>query len=366
MRLRVALDLQAAARQPTGIGSYAAALAEGLRETGEVEVLPITWGRDPVMRLHRRLEWQQIQLPWRAARSGADVLHVTGFDAPFWQPLPTVVTVHDLIGMLFPQNLPPVARFYWSRWLPWSVRRARHIIADSHYTKSDIVQLLRVPASRVTVVELGVDARFSPQPPDQIAAVRQRRDLPRRFALYVGTIEPRKGLDTLLSAWAPVAQSLPDIHLVIAGKPGWYVERLHTQVDKLGLARRVHWTGYVPDADLPALYGAAEVFVFPSRYEGFGLTPLEAMACGVPVVSSNAAALPEVIGEAGLLVPPDDVPALAAMLQLALTQPALRAELRARGLGRAREFTWQRTALLTRQVYDAALQHSPEHHARLH
>ena len=366
MRIRVALDLQAAGRQPTGIGSYAAALAAELRKSDEVEVLPITWGREPTMRLHRRLEWQQLQLPLRAARSGADLLHVTGFDAPFWQPLPTIVTVHDLIGMLFPHNLPSIARFYWSRWLPWSVRCAQHIIADSHCTKSDILRLLRVPASRITVVPLGVEARFSPQPPDRIAAVRRRLSLPARIALYVGTIEPRKGLDTLLSAWVSIAQSLPDVHLAIAGKPGWYVERLHAQVEELGLAQRVHWTGYVSDADLPALYSAAEVFAFPSRYEGFGLTPLEAMACGAPVVSSNAAALPEVVGQAGLLVPPDDVPALAAMLHLALSQPALQAELRGRGLRRAREFTWQRTAMLTRQVYQAALQHGVERDARLH
>ncbi len=185
--------------------------------------------------------------------------------------------------------------------------------------------------------------------------MRRRLALPNRMILYLGTIEPRKGIDTLLAAWAALAASLPGVHLVVAGKPGWGTDQLHTQVRHLGLQDRVHWTGYVADADLPALYSAAEVFAFPSRYEGFGLPPLEAMACGTPVVSSSAASLPEVVGDAGLLVPPDDAPALAEALRHVLTEPGLHAELRARGLYRAGEFTWQRTASLTRTVYEAVV-----------
>ncbi len=355
MSLRVALDLQAARQQPTGIGSYAAALADALRLQENIEVVPINWGRDPVMRVHRRLLWQQFHLPLRARRQHVDLLHVTGFDAPIWRPVPTVLTVHDLIGMLFPGNLPPIARFYWSRWLPWSARRASHIIVDSGCTGRDLVRLLRIPEERISVVPLGVDRRFTPQPSEAVSAVRTRFELPDRIALYVGTIEPRKGIDTLLAAWATLAASRPGVSLVIAGKPGWYTDRLHVRVRQLGLEKHVHWTGYVPAAVLPALYSAAEVFVFPSRYEGFGLPPLEAMACGTPVVSSSAAALPEVVGDAGLLVPPDDVPALAGALQRVLAEPALRAELRARGLRHASAFTWQRTAAQTRAVYEAVV-----------
>jgi glycosyltransferase involved in cell wall biosynthesis len=200
-----------------------------------------------------------------------------------------------------------------------------------------------------------VEQRFRPQPLEQIAAVRSNLKLPERFILYVGTIEPRKGIDTLLSAWSEIAAIMPDVQLVIAGKPGWYVERLYTLVRDCGLEQRVHWTGYVQDVDLPALYSAAEVFVFPSRYEGFGLPPLEAMACGVPVIASCASSIPEAVHDAGLLVPPDDVAALAAMLHLALTQTELQAELRARGFRRAAEFSWERTAKLTHEVYERVM-----------
>nr|MBA3948001.1 glycosyltransferase family 4 protein [Herpetosiphonaceae bacterium] len=311
--------------------------------------------RDPVMHIPVRLAWQQWELPRRARATRADLLHATGFDAPLWQPLPLVYTVHDLIGMLYPQNLPPVARFYWSRWLPWSVHFARHIIADSQCTQRDLHRLLAVPLERITVVPLAADGRFVPQPPETNAALRARLHLAERMILYVGTIEPRKGIDTLLDAWALLAAELPDTQLVIAGKLGWYTERLHLQIEQLGLAGRVLWTGYVADEDLPALYSAADVFVFPSRYEGFGLPPLEAMACGTPVVVSNAAALPEVVGAAGLLHPPNDAIALARLLRLVLNQPALHAELRARGLRQARSFSWWRTAQQTAAVYRAAL-----------
>lgn len=355
MTLRLALDLQAARSQRTGIGSYAVELAQALRQYEDVTVLPVDWGHDPVMNVLRRLQWQQWELPRRAKASGADLLHVTGFDAPWWQPLPTVVTVHDLIGKLFPQNLPLIARMYWQFWLPWSVRWASQIIADSACTQHDIMRLLGVPAARITVVPLGVDRGFVPQSDAAIAEVRDRLGLPERMVLYVGTLEPRKGIDTLLDAWSTLAARFPDARLVLGGKRGWYVERLQAQTERLGLTQRVQWLDYVAAEDLPALYSAAEVFVFPSRYEGFGLPPLEAMACGTPVVSSDAAALPEVVGEAGLLVPPDAPDALARMIALVLGQPALQRELRQRGVQQANPFTWERTAALTRAVYERAL-----------
>ncbi len=352
--MRVGLDLQAAREQRTGIGSYAAELAAALPGAG-VEAVSLDWGRDPVMRLHRRLQWQQWELPRRARRTGVDLLHCTGFDAPLWRPLPTVLTVHDLIGQLFPENLPPVARWYWLRWLPWSVRLARQIIADSEHTRRDIVRLLGLPPERITVVPLAADRRFTPAPPAAVAELRARLGLPDIMALYVGTLEPRKGLDTLVAAWAELASELPDARLVLGGKPGWYIARLDEQIQRLGLAKRVQLLGYVADADLPTLYSAATVFAFPSRYEGFGLPPLEAMACGAPVITSDSSSLPEVVGDAGRCVAVDDAPALAAALRDVLASPALQAELRRRGLARAAEFTWQRTAALTAAVYRRAL-----------
>lgn len=349
--LKIALDTQAARQQRTGIGMYAAALLQALMEDGTVAPVAIDWGCDPVMRVPQRIAWQQLRLPARARAAHADLLHVTGFDAPLWRPLPTVLTLHDLIGMLFPQRLPPIARLYWSRWLPFSVRFADAVITDSRWARDDIVRLLGLPAERVTVVPLAADRRFTPQPPAEIARVRHTLGLPAQMLLYVGTLEPRKGVDTLIEAWALLANRWPAARLVIAGKKGWYTNELDALVQRLGLGARVQFTGYIADADLPALYAAAHAFSFPSRYEGFGLPPLEAMACGTPVIVSNASSLPEVVGDAGLLVPPDDVAALAAAIERIFAAPDLRAELAQRGATQAARFSWQRTAQQTIAVY---------------
>ncbi len=350
--MRIALDSQSTLGQPTGIGRYTASLLAALRRAApEHEYLPLDWGRDAVMRLDRRLRWQQWELPRRAGARGAQVLHVTGFDAPRRRPCPVVLTVHDLIGMLFPRNLPPVARWYWGRWLPRTIHWADRIIADSQHTRADLVRLLDIDPQRIEVIHLGVDPAFRPLQ-DRVAleAVRARHGLPEAFILYLGTIEPRKGVDTLVAAFANLAGELYH-HLVIAGKKGWYTDALFRQVVALGLEQRVHFAGYVADADIPAFCNLADLFVFPSHYEGFGLPPLEAMACGTPVVSSDAASLPEVLGEAALLVPPGDRAALAGAMRSAVQDGELRARLRARGLERAAQFTWEQTARRTASVY---------------
>jgi glycosyltransferase involved in cell wall biosynthesis len=212
-----------------------------------------------------------------------------------------------------------------------------------------------IPAGRVAVIPLGVEPNFQPIRDEAfLNALRHKYVLPARIVLYVGTLEPRKGLDTLVAAFAILATDLPH-DLVIAGKRGWYTEGLFRQVTQLGLESRVHFTDYVPDEDLPGLLNLADLFVFPSRYEGFGLPPLEAMACGVPVVTTTAASLPEVVGNAALLVPPGDAEALTAALRRGLTDAGLRADLRGRGMERARCFTWEATARRTLQVYEELL-----------
>ncbi len=351
--MRVVLDVQSTLGQPTGIGQYARQLLAALRRVApEHEFVGLSWGREVVMRTDRRLRWQQWELPRRAQAARADVLHVTGFDAPRFRPCPVVLTVHDLVGMLFPQSLPPVARLYWACWLPHSVRWATRIIADSCHTRADLIRLLGVRPERIEVVYLGVDETFRPvTDPAALAAVRERYGLPERVILYLGTLEPRKGLDTLVAAFARLAADLPH-HLVIAGKRGWYTEPLFRQVRALGLERRVHFPGYVAAGDQAALYSLADLFVLPSRYEGFGLPVLEAMACGTPVVCSQAASLPEVAGDAAVLVPPGDVEALAGGLRGVLQDGVLRQGLRERGLERARRFTWEETARHTLAVYE--------------
>ncbi|MCX6030228.1 MAG: glycosyltransferase family 1 protein [Chloroflexi bacterium] len=354
--MRIALDTQSTLGRKTGIGIYTTQLLPALRQIApQHDYVELDWGHDPTMRLDRRLRWQQWVLPRQAHAAHADLLHVPGFDAPRCTPCPVVLTVHDLIGMLFPQNLPPVSRFYWSRWLPWSVRWASRVIADSEHTRRDIVRLMRIPAERIAVIPLGVQPAFRPiHDATLLAALRQKYGLPTQIILYVGTLEPRKGLEMLVDAYAALASEIAH-DLVIAGKRGWYTEGLFRQVVQLGLERRVHFTDYVPDEDLPGLLNLADVFVFPSRYEGFGLPPLEAMACGVPVISSDAASLPEVVGDAGLLFPSGDSTALAAALRRTLTDCDLRVRLQAQGQARARQFTWEATAQRTLHVYEQCL-----------
>lgn len=354
--MHIALDFQSTLGRKTGIGHYTANLLDALRHIApEHDFTPLDWEHDPVMRLDRRLYWQQIELPRRARRAKAEILHVTGFDAPKFKPCPVVLTVHDLIGALFPQQFPPAARFYWAKWLPRSIRWADAVIADSQCTRADIIRLTGLPAEKITVIPLAVHPAFlQPRNAYAIRKIRREFSLPRRFALYTGTLEPRKGLDTLLRAFASLADNVTH-NLVIAGKRGWYTEELLSLVVRYGLERRVKLLGYVPDAELPHLYAAAEVFVFPSRYEGFGLPPLEAMACGTPVVCSNAASLPEVVGEAALLVPPDDPEALAGRLFQVMTSRKLRADLRERGHIQATRFTWEAAARQTLAVYQQVL-----------
>ncbi len=350
--MRIAIDTQSTLGRKTGIGIYTTKLLEALRQTApQHEYVELDWGRAPVMRIDRRLFWQQWQVPRRARAAHADLLHVPGFDAPLRRPCLTILTVHDLIGMLFPHNLPPAARFYWAWWLPRSVRWADQIIADSENTKRDITRLLGIQAEHIEVIYLGVSSTFRPLL-DQATreAVRHKHDLPPNFALYVGTLEPRKGLDTLVAAFGAIAANTA-CHLVIAGKLGWYTKPLFRQIETLGLSQRVHVIDYVADEDMASLYNLADLFVYPSRYEGFGLPPLEAMACGAPVIASDAASLPEVVGEAGRLIPPDDIEALASAMLQVLSDTTLQTRMRESGLARARRFTWEETARRTAQVY---------------
>ncbi|MFZ6027462.1 MAG: glycosyltransferase family 4 protein [Chloroflexota bacterium] len=352
--MKIALDVQSTLGQKTGIGHYTANLLAALPQADPQNTyVPLDWSHAPAMRIDRRLFWQQIALPRRARGARAHVLHVTGFDAPRFKPCPVVLTVHDLIGALFPQQFPPAARWYWGHWLPRSVRWADAIIADSECTRCDLQRLAGIAPERVTVVPLGVDRRYRhPQAAAAMRRVCQQYRLPEQFVLYIGTLEPRKGLDTLVEAFVRLAGRLPH-DLVIVGKEGWATAPLFQQVETLGLAARIHFTGYVADEDLPALYASASVFAFPSRYEGFGLPPLEAMACGTPVVCSNASSLPEVVGDAGLLVPPDAPTALANALEQVLVSPELHAALKERGHQQAGRFTWEETARRTLAVYES-------------
>jgi glycosyltransferase involved in cell wall biosynthesis len=354
--MKIGIDTQSTWGRKTGIGLYTAQLVRALRQADpQHEYVELNSGHVQEMRTDQRLRWQQFGLPRRARARQVNLLHVTGFDAPLWKPCPVVLTVHDLIGLLFPANLPPISRFYWSRWLPRSIRWADRIIVDSHHTKGDVNRLLGIPPEQMEVIPLGVDERFRPVEDEGVLdSVRSKYALPEMFVLCVGTQEPRKGLDTLIAAYASLAADIPH-HLVVAGQPGWYTEPIFQQVEALGLDHQVHFTGYVAEEDLPALYSLAQLFVYPSRYEGFGLPALEALACGLPVVCTDSSSLPEVVGDAALLVPPDEAQSLAVAMERVLNDDELRARMRIRGQEQAAHFTWDETARRTLQVYESML-----------
>ena len=290
--------------------------------------------------------WHRLRLPLPVELFGGrlDVFHSPDFALPPVRQARTVLTVHDLSFMRVPECSQPSLRAYLLRVVPPSVRRADVVLADSESTRNDVIELLGVGPDRVRVLYPGVDEGFQRVQDAQVLAdVRQRYRLPERFVLSVGTLQPRKNLTRLIEAHKQVRADA-DIELVIAGGAGWMYEGIFRRVEELGLQGAVHFPGYVGDEDLPALYTLADLFVFPSLYEGFGLPALEAMACGTPVVTSDVSSLPEVVGDAALMVDPHDVDALAEAMRRVLGEPSLRSAMIRRGLVRAQSFTWSRAA----------------------
>lgn len=297
---------------------------------------------------------EQVQLPRLVRRLRLDLLHSPYYVKPYRLPCPSVVAIHDLIGWRFPQTLARRAR-YLSRLLLWlAVRTAAQITTLSESARADLVAAYGLPAARISVTPLAADARFAPQPPEAVAALRARYGLPQRYVLYLGANKPHKNLERLTLAWEQATNALhANCTLVIAGHNDPRYPAVQQLVAARGLAERVRLLPNLAEADLPALYSGAEVFAFPSLYEGFGLPPLEAMACGAPVLCANTSSLPEVVGDAALMVDPASVAAIAAGLRRLLDDPALRDEFRSRGLRRAGAFSWQRTARLILAVYAA-------------
>jgi len=311
-----------------------------------VQVFPPTGGNPG------KLWYEQIGLPWAGRRTSLDVLHVPYFGPPFFKPCPTVVTIHDLIMMALPQHRGSALVRLYTALAAASAKRAELTIADSWHTRGDVVRLLRIPEEKVRVIPLAVQGGGKPP---SCEAVRARYRLPEKYVFYIGGLDWRKNVPTLMAAFSRLDG---EWHLVIAGEPyrggGRLFPNLAALAQKMGLEERVRFLGLVPEEDKPALYSLASLFVFPSRYEGFGLTPLEAMAWGTPVICSNATSLPEVTGNAALLFEPEDTEGLARLMQEVLSSPPKLRELSEKGLARAREFSWSKTLSLTLEAYRAA------------
>jgi glycosyltransferase involved in cell wall biosynthesis len=307
-----------------------------------------------------RIPWEQTSLPRRLKKDGAQILHGPAHAMPRFSGIPSVVTVHDLSFFRMPETLPRAKAAYLRAAMRDAAKRAAALIAVSQFTRDELVAVLGVSSDKIHVVPNGCDPAFRPIPADEIEGWRRAQGLPDRFILTVGTLQPRKNLGTLLEAYAGLHQAVPARNadgnptppaLVIAGAAGWGDHDLGTRAESLGIAEHVHFPGFVPADDLPRLYNAATCLALPSMYEGFGLPVLEAMACGTPVLVSDASSLPEVAGDAGMRVPPMDVGAWAAALTAIIEDPQRQRQMRAAGLKRAEGLSWANAAARTAEVY---------------
>jgi glycosyltransferase involved in cell wall biosynthesis len=308
----------------------------------------------------KRIVWEQLLQPLQLG--DLDLVHELAFVAPVVMPKPFVVTVYDLTFIRYPKHLPPVRRAYLQLFTRLSCRRAKRVMAISQATASDLVTLLGVPPEQIDLAIPGVEARFRPLPAEEVAAWRIRQNLPDRFLFYLGTLEPRKNLSILLQAYAALpAQDRVLCPLMLAGGRGWMVEGIDRLINELGLSSTVHLPGFIQDMELPWWYNAAEAFIYPSLFEGWGLPVTEAMACGKPVLVSDVSSLPEAVGNVGMRLPPGDVLAWTEGLRKALNDSAWRAEHGERAKIQAAQFTWERTAQQTMESYRKAL--GVGHHA---
>ena len=368
--MRIYLDISAAVHRRAGLGRYAESLAHALlpelgdrlaffynREGG---IEPLTGPRAVPARTvalgykpWRMLVWlgQLSRLSFRRLVPDAALFHATEHLLLPLRDCPTVLTVHDLIFRHLPEHHKPLNRWYLRWALPLFCRRADRIIAVSEATRRDLIAAYDLPPAKVQVIPEAAAPRFQPTSDAMQAEVRARYGLPERYLLYVGTLEPRKNLTRLLRVWTALRRTGEIPPLVLVGARGWLIEPFFESLAQNPYREDVILPGYIADPDLPAVYGAAAAFVFPSLYEGFGLPPLEAMACGTPVACSNVSSMPEVVGDAAVTFDPRDDAAMIEALRRIVGESDLRADLRARGLRRAAEFSWARTARETLALY---------------
>lgn len=307
----------------------------------------------PTVRAPIRIAWEQLGFPWQALAAGIDVVHGMVNVVPLLARQPSVVTVHDLAFLRHPERFPRAKTVYLRSAVHASVRRSRHIIAVSESTRRDVVELLAVPEECVTVIYPGVASTFRPLIHEDVESFRQSVFGGRPYILHVGTLEPRKNVDILVRAFARVRASsgLPHV-LALVGARGWMYKSLFELVSQLGLEDQVHFVEYVPAHDLPFWYNGADLFAYPSAYEGFGLPVVEAMACGVPVVTSASSSLSELAGDACLTVEPGSPESLQVAMTRILESPDLQSRLREAGRMRAGRFSWERTARATIDIYE--------------
>jgi glycosyltransferase involved in cell wall biosynthesis len=298
--------------------------------------------------------WEHFILPLRLKKFGVEIFHGPASLIPFRKEnYRVVVTIHDLVAFLFPNTIPLKYGAYMRYLLRYAVRRADRIISVSAHTREDLIRILKVPPEKISVVHEAPTPLFRALDRQWAREQLQTRyGLKKKFIYHLGNIEPRKNLIVLLQAFGQVCRQINNEYvLVLSGQPGWLTGSLQRFLARYPFKERIIFTGYVPREDLPLFMNGAEMFVFPSLYEGFGLPVLEAMHCGTPVISSNRSSIPEIVGPAALLIDPEDPSALAEMIVYLIRHPDQREKMRALGLEQAARFTWEEAALKTLAVY---------------
>jgi glycosyltransferase involved in cell wall biosynthesis len=372
--MKIAINAILVNNESTGVGNYIQCLADGLDRTFEPRNTTINifrrsdvecgagWRRiqSTAVRLAWRsrivrIGWEQCILPGELTRN-YDVLHAPAYVAPVAARVPVVLTVHDTIALEQPDLCSRANGLHYRLLMPSSVRRAARVIVPTKWVRSRVVQRLPEAGKKTVVIHEGVRELFRATPDrNQIDDVRREFRLRGRTILFVGNLEPKKNLGKLLAAFNRLRERFPDVQLVLAGRTGWRARNLVETIRAQRESGCIVMTGYISTERLRALYHAADAFAFPSTVEGFGIPPLEAMACGIPVVTSTAGAIAEVVGDSALTVDPFDVEGLARALGAVLESSSLRSELREKGLARSREFSWDSAAKQTLEVYREAV-----------
>jgi glycosyltransferase involved in cell wall biosynthesis len=379
--LRVLIDLTQVPVGRMGVGSYAENLLQQFRDAPpDISLMAVLQSDDDALRaalpdrvralvipsrlfrvLPARLLFEQLVLPWLAWRHRLDVLHSLHYSLPL---LPCrarrVVTMHDMTAFLLPHMHTRIKGAYMRFFIRQAVRRADFLIFVSASALEHCRTWFGLPLPNSAVVHHGMSAAFRPDgSAEALAAVRQRYELPERYLLYLGTLEPRKNVSLLLRAFAQLAARHPEARLVVAGKKGWHFDGIFATAAELGLKDRIRFAGYIDEADKPALMRGALLFVYPSLHEGFGIPVLEAMASGVPTIAGNRTSIPEIAGDGALLVDPASEAELADALERLYTDPATRAQLAARGLAQATRFSWTKSAQETAAIYRRVARQQP-------
>lgn len=304
-----------------------------------------------------RVLWEQIILPIKAKRNNINLMHCPAHVIPLLSSsTKTILTIHDLAFKLFPETFKWQNRVYLNFIVPLSIKNADKIIAVSKNTKEDLIREYNVNKDKIKVIYNGLDDKYKIiDDKVKLDSVKTKYNLPNDYILYLGNLEPRKNIVNLIKAYSLYKSKSNNIKLVIAGGKGWLYEDIFSLVKEKKLEKDVIFTGYVDEEDIVALYNAANLFVYPSLYEGFGLPPLESMACGTPVITSNVSSLPEVVGNAAITVDPYNIKELSEKINKILSNKDLQNKMIQRGIERAKQFTWDKTARETIKVYEDVL-----------